>query len=97
MLAALSPEGLIPFGSDVLSASRVTIKAPMQGLVVEMQVEVGDHVEEGQPLVILETMKVETVLRADVAGVVRVIGGKNGEIVEGGKELVDIEVGSGLS
>ena len=62
----------------------------MPSLVVQVQVRVGDHVEEGQVLVILESMKTETVLRANVAGVVRAIGCKSGEMVEEGRELVDI-------
>jgi 3-methylcrotonyl-CoA carboxylase alpha subunit len=36
-------------------------------------------------------MKTETVLRADAAGVVKSVGCKNGEMVEEGRELVDIE------
>jgi 3-methylcrotonyl-CoA carboxylase alpha subunit len=42
-------------------------------------------------------MKTETVLRANVAGVVKAIGCKNGEMVEEGKELVDIEADSETS
>ena len=39
----------------------------------------------------IESMKTETVLRADTVGVVRAVGCKAGEMVEEGRELVDIE------
>ncbi|KAF9469625.1 carbamoyl-phosphate synthase L chain, ATP binding domain-containing protein [Collybia nuda] len=89
-----SPNWLISLGGDVLSAAKGAIKAPMPSLVVEMRVKVGERVEEGQAVVVLESMKTETVLRANVAGVVKAIGCKNGEMVEEGKELVDIEADS---
>lgn len=63
----------------------------MPSLVVEVRVKVGDRVAEGQAVVVLESMKTETVLRANVAGVVKAIGCKNGEMVEEGRELVDID------
>ena len=56
-----------------------------------MRVKVGERVKKGQAVVVLESMKTETVLRADVAGVVKAVGCKNGEMVEEGRELVDIE------
>lgn len=90
-LVVPSPNWLISLGGDVLSAAKGAIKAPMPSLVVEMRVKVGDRVEEGQAVVVLESMKTETVLRANIAGVVKAIGCKNGEMVEEGKELVDIE------
>jgi len=65
----------------------------MPSLVVEVKVKVGDKVEKGQAVVVLESMKTETVLRASVDGVVKAVGCKNGEMVEEGRELVDIDAG----
>ncbi|KAF5385379.1 hypothetical protein D9615_001070 [Tricholomella constricta] len=90
-LVVSSPNWLLSLGGDVLSAAKGGLKAPMPSLVVEVRVKVGDRVEEGQAVVVLESMKTETVLRANVAGVVKSIGCKNGEMVEEGRELVDIE------
>lgn len=91
-----SPNWLLSLGGDVLSAAAAKAKgglrAPMPSLVVEVKVKVGDTVEKGQAVVVLESMKTETVLRASGKGVVRAIGCKNGEMVEEGKELVDIEL-----
>lgn len=74
-----------------MNAAKGALKAPMPSLVVEVRVKVGDRVEKGQPVVVLESMKTETILRTDVAGVVKSVGCKKGEMVEEGKELVDIE------
>jgi len=85
-----SPKWLLSLGGDILGAAKGALKAPMPSLVVEVRVKVGDRVEEGQAIVVLESMKTETVLRANVAGVVKAIGCRNGEMVEEGRELVDI-------
>lgn len=63
----------------------------MPSVVVEVKVKVGDKVEVGQAVVVLESMKTETVMRADVAGVVKAVGCSKGEMVEEGRELVNIE------
>ena len=75
----------------MLGAGKGALKAPMPSLVVEVKVNVGDKVEKGQAVVVLESMKTETVLRAEVDGVIKVIGCKNGEMVEEGRELVSVE------
>ena len=46
------------------------LKAVMPGVVVELLVEVGEAVAEGQPLLILEAMKMQNVIRSPRAGVV---------------------------
>jgi 3-methylcrotonyl-CoA carboxylase alpha subunit len=63
----------------------------MPSLVVEVKVSVGDRVEKGQPVVVLESMKTETVLRAEVSGIVNAVGCVKGEMVVEGRELVDIK------
>lgn len=74
-----------------MSVAKGALKAPMPSVVVEVRVSEGDRVEKGQPVVILESMKTETVLRAPADGVVKSIGCTKGEMVEEGRELVDIE------
>lgn len=73
------------------AATAGALRAPMPSLVVEVRVEVGQRVEKGQAVVVLESMKTETVLRAPADGVVRAVGCVKGEMVEEGRELVDIE------
>lgn len=87
-----SPNWLVSLGTDVLrNAAKGSLRAPMPSLVVEVKVKVGDMVEKGQAIVVLESMKTETVLRASEKGIVKTIGCKNGEMVEEGRELVEIE------
>ena len=77
--------------ADARSAARGALRAPMPSLVVEVRVAVGEHVEKGQAVVVLESMKTETALRASADGVIRAVGCVKGEMVEEGRELVDIE------
>ena len=63
----------------------------MPSVVVEVKVALGEKVERGQALVILESMKTETVLRSEVDGVVKAVGCVKGEMVEEGRILVDVE------
>jgi propionyl-CoA carboxylase alpha chain len=46
---------------------------PMPGLVTAIHVSVGDKVEAGQPLAIVEAMKMENILRAEKSGVVKLV------------------------
>jgi biotin carboxyl carrier protein len=64
------------------------VKAPMPGVVVDVEVDVGTAVEAGQGLLILEAMKMENEIRAPRAGTVKVVGVRKGESVEQGRVLV---------
>ncbi|KAF7302454.1 hypothetical protein HMN09_00879500 [Mycena chlorophos] len=90
-LVVPAPKWLLSLSEDILSAGKGALKAPMPSLVVEVRVKVGDRVEKGQAVVVLESMKTETVLRAEVSGIVKAVGCKNGEMVEEGRELVEVE------
>lgn len=85
------PAWQLSLGGDVLAAHKGALRAPMPSLVVEVRVSPGQRVEKGQAVVVLESMKTETVLRAEVAGVIKAVGCAKGEMVEEGRELVDIE------
>jgi propionyl-CoA carboxylase alpha chain len=52
---------------------------PMPGLLTALHVGEGDKVEAGQPLAVVEAMKMENILRADKAGVVKKVDAKPGE------------------
>ncbi|KAH9911861.1 uncharacterized protein B0H18DRAFT_1057553 [Fomitopsis serialis] len=62
----------------------------MPSVVVEVRVAPGERVRAGQAVVVLESMKTETVLRAAVGGVVRAVGCAKGEMVEEGRVVVEI-------
>jgi acetyl/propionyl-CoA carboxylase alpha subunit len=67
-----------------------TVVAPMPGKVVAVRVAVGDTVEVGQPLVVLEAMKMETTLVAEIAGTVKTINATAGTMADAGTVLVEI-------
>ncbi len=52
---------------------------PMPGLITAVNVEAGDKVEAGQPLAIVEAMKMENILRAEKSGTVKVVNAKAGD------------------
>jgi len=67
------------------------LKAPMPGLVVKVLVEVGQVVEPGDGLVVLEAMKMENELRAEAGGTVRAVEVTTGQIVDRDDVLVRFE------
>ena len=67
------------------------IVAPMPGLIVRVNVAVGDTVEAGQGVVVMEAMKMENELRATAAGKVRSVEVAPGTAVEKGALLVSLE------
>lgn len=67
------------------------LEAPMPGVVTRVLVATGDMVVKGQPLLALEAMKMEHVIRAPRDGRVRLVGAKAGELVTGGARLVELE------
>jgi biotin carboxyl carrier protein len=67
------------------------IVAPMPGLVVRVNAQVGDEVQAGQGLVVMEAMKMENELRAQAAGRVKAVHAKPGTAVEKGTLLIELE------
>jgi pyruvate carboxylase subunit B len=70
---------------------RAELHAPMPALVVKVEVEVGQTVEIGQGLMILEAMKMENELRAPRTGRVKEICATKGKAVEKGELLLVLE------
>jgi biotin carboxyl carrier protein len=68
-----------------------TIKAPMPGLVLQVSVEVGQSVQKGDTLLILEAMKMENVIKAAGDAVIKHIHAKQGAAVEKGQLLLEME------
>lgn len=79
---------------DLASASAehagpLPLIAPMPGLIVRVQVALGERVEAGRGVIVMEAMKMENELRASAAGVVRAIHAAPGAAVEKGAVLVE--------
>ena len=90
--------GATPQGAPAASANVKKVTAPLVGVFyrsaapdAEAFVQVGDRVEPGQVLCILEAMKLFNEITSDYAGVVTRIVPENGELVSLGQELFWIE------
>ncbi len=65
--------------------------APMPGVIRQIMVEVGDKISKGQPLVVMEAMKLQTTLCAGGDGKIEAVNVKVGDMVAEGTELVRIK------
>lgn len=65
--------------------------APMPGMIVRVAVQVGDVVQPGQPLIVMEAMKMENELRATAAGTVKAVRAVAGTAVDKGAVLLELE------
>jgi 3-methylcrotonyl-CoA carboxylase alpha subunit len=77
-------------GQD-FDAGSGSLAAPMPGRVIKLMVEAGAKVEKGQPLLILEAMKMEHTITAPADGTVKEIHYAAGEQVLEGAELIRLE------
>ena len=78
-----------PVVAAAAGATKVT--APMPGTILGVNVKEGDVVKAGQPIFVLEAMKMESDITAPVNGTVRGINVRKGDAVEAGKLLCSIE------
>jgi biotin carboxyl carrier protein len=73
------------------SHARLELKSPMPGLLVKVVCQVGDEIGPGQPLVVLQAMKMENELSLPRAGKVTAVKVEAGQTVEQGQVLVVLE------
>ena len=74
--------------APVVSGGADAVSAPMPGTILDVKVSVGDSVNAGDTLVILEAMKMENEIAATKSGVVRSIEVQKGSAVQTGQALV---------
>jgi len=67
------------------------VTSPMPGLVVSVAVEPGQEVKAGEALMVVEAMKMENVLRAEVDGVIKMIACEAGASVAADELLIEFE------
>lgn len=80
-------------GLNNVSKAKVNqLKAPMPGLIVSITASEGSEIKKGEPLVILEAMKMENVIKAPVDVVVKKIRVKEKQAVEKGEILMEFDV-----
>lgn len=76
---------------DLAGSAATDLKAPMPGLVLDIRVSAGDAVKKGDPVVVLEAMKMENVLKAEGDAVVKSVNVKKGQAVEKSLVLIEFE------
>ncbi len=67
------------------------IVSPMAGKVLEVKVNVGDNISDGDEFLVLEAMKMELPIISEASGVVKEIKCKKGDTVESGDVLIVLE------
>ena len=67
------------------------VKAPMGGKVIDVMVNPGDKVEDGEEVVVIEAMKMEMPIITDDAGTVKEVKCKTGDTVEADAVLLVLE------
>jgi len=77
-------------GKDQPVVAGGTVRAPMPGLVVRIEVAEGQQVDAGAGLVVVEAMKMENELRAPRPGMVQTVHVAVGQAVEKGASLVTL-------
>ncbi|KAI5817732.1 carbamoyl-phosphate synthase L chain, ATP binding domain-containing protein [Pyronema omphalodes] len=73
------------------SEAKSSVLAPMPCKVLRVEIKEGDTVKKDQPLVVIESMKMETVIRSPKDGVVKRLPHKEGDVVKAGVGLVVFE------
>ena len=68
-----------------------TLKAPMGGTIIEIDVKPGDKVKFGQKMLVYEAMKMENDLESEIDGIVKQILVKEGDVVATNQDLVEFE------
>ncbi len=69
-----------------------SVKAPMPGLILEINVKAHQEVKENDPLLILEAMKMENIITAPTDGIIKSISVNKGEAVEKNQLLIEFEI-----
>jgi biotin carboxyl carrier protein len=78
-------------------AAEGSLASPMPGTVVKVLVAVGDRVEKGQDLLVVEAMKMEIKVSAPVAGTVKAVRAAEGDPCDAGQVLAEVEPAGGSS
>lgn len=76
-------------GMDIVATKKINeLKAPMPGLVLNVVVSEGQKVQKGDPIIVLEAMKMENILKSPADLTIKLISVKKGVAVEKGQVLV---------
>lgn len=85
---AAAPKAAAPEKKEAAPAGGVPVTAPMPGTVLKVSVNTGDTVKKGQPLLILEAMKMENEITSPADGKVAAVNVEKGKAVNAGDVMV---------
>jgi methylmalonyl-CoA carboxyltransferase small subunit len=80
-----------PSTAAPVADERKVCRSPIAGTVAKVPIQVGQTITVNDVLIVLEAMKMETVITAPIAGKVAKINAKVGDFVQGGQVLVEFE------
>ncbi len=86
----VSPAAVSIAAPPAAAAATSSIKAPLAGNVIEVLVTVGQQVADGDPVIIIEAMKMETEIRANSAGTVQAILANKGDAIQADQDLINL-------
>ncbi len=75
------------------ASSSVSIEAPMPGKIIDILVEENGEVKEGEPIIILEAMKMQNEITSHISGIVQSVSVKKNELVMKDDVLIEIRKG----
>ncbi|MFN7418713.1 MAG: biotin carboxylase N-terminal domain-containing protein, partial [Alphaproteobacteria bacterium] len=90
---AVAPEAATPRETAQGPAGTVPVLTPLQGLVLSLAVSPGDTVRAGQPVAVMEALKMEHVIASDVSGIVRAVTLEAGDTVFEDTPILFVEPG----
>ncbi len=76
--------------APTISAATSSIKAPLAGNIIEVLVTIGQQVSDGEPVLIIEAMKMETEIRSNSAGTVQSILVNKGDAITTDQDLINL-------
>ncbi len=88
--ALVDPRRALLAGSGAAGAGGGVLSSPMPGKVVKLLVQVGDTVQEGQTLLVMEAMKMQNELKTSTTGTVTIVHIQEGATVETGAALITV-------
>src|SRR5476649_1938011 len=78
---------------EAAATDETAVRSPLPGKIIDLKVKAGDNVSKGQPLLVLEAMKMEHTLNAPIDGKIKSVRYAVGEQVAEGADLVEFETG----
>ena len=94
-VARVLPAHVAPFAQHLLEKIPPDLSkflvSPMPGLLVRLDVKAGDTVQPGQPLAVVEAMKMENILRAEKAATVKAVSAATGDSLQVDQVILELE------